>query len=142
MAAGEPATLIAIPSGAPSEEFVQLILSKFGPLWQQRQLLHVSNGHAFEVGDFRVRVGEVKQGGGGGNVGVSMGAICEIEWVGGDVEGGEGGTTEELEAGEVVIRAFWEGLGVKDARSVFTVPGLTLGEGSVRQWCEILRLRF
>ena len=130
---GEPATVISIPQGASSEEFIQLMMSKFGPLWQLRQILNVVNGQAFEIGDFRVRVGEVKQGGGGGGQ-IGKGAVCEVEWVG--VEG-----EEEWEAAGPVITGFWEGLGIRGARKVFHVPGLAKGEGSVRQWCEVLRVR-
>ncbi|KAK3177114.1 hypothetical protein OEA41_008442 [Lepraria neglecta] len=130
---GEPATVISIPQGASSEEFIQLMMSKFGPLWQLRQILNVVNGQAFEVGDFRVRVGEVRQGGGGGGQ-IGKGAVCEVEWVG--VEG-----EEEWEAAGPVITGFWEGLGIRGARRVFGVPGLAKGEGSVRQWCEVLRVR-
>lgn len=137
--AGEPATIISIPSGPPSEEFIQLIVSKFGPLWQQRQILAVASGQGFEIGDFRVRVGEVKQGTGGGGTQVVRGAVCEIEWVGGDDEEDE--KMEDWDAAEAVIRALWEGLGVRGARSVFNVPGLSQGDGGVRQWCEIMRLR-
>lgn len=138
--AGEPATIISIPSGPPSDEFVQLIVSKFGPLWQPRQILNAANGQAFEIGDFRVRIGEVRQGGGGGGQ-MARGTICEVEWVGGDDEDEEEKKTEDWDAAEAVIGGFWEGLGLRGARSVFNVPGLGLGEGSVRQWCEILRVR-
>ncbi|KAK4691593.1 hypothetical protein P7C71_g5435, partial [Lecanoromycetidae sp. Uapishka_2] len=135
-AAGEPATIISIPSGPPTEEFIQLIISKFGTLWQHRQVLTVTNGQSFEIGDFRIRVGEMRQGGGGGQM--TRGAICEIEWVGGDEEGDK---ETDWDTAETTIRGFWEGLGIRGARSVFDVPGLALGESSVRQWCEILRVR-
>ena len=59
-ASGEPATIVSIAAGPSSEEFTQLIVSKFGPLWQPRQILTSSFGYAFEIGDFRVRVGELR----------------------------------------------------------------------------------
>ena len=132
---GEPATIISIPPGGSSEEFIQLMLSKFGPLWQQRQVLGVVNGQAFEVDDFRVRIGEVRQAGGGGAGQMGKGAVCEVEWVGG------GEDEADWEGAGAVIAGFWEGLGVKGARRVFEVAGLGQGEGSVRQWCEGLRVR-
>lgn len=131
---GEPANIISIPQGASSEEFIQLILLKFGPLWQARQMLNVKEGQAFEIGDFRVRLGEIKQGVGGGAQ-TGRGALCEVEWTGGE------GVEEDWEGGGAAIAGFWEGLGITGAKKVFDVPGLVEGEGSVRQWCEILRVR-
>ena len=111
------------------------------------------NGQGFEIGDFRVRIGEVRQagggvggvgGGGGGGMGAQMmgmsgkGAVCEVEWVGGGV--GEEGDWDWEEA-EGVIRGFWEGLGMKGGRRVGEVSGLEEGDGSVRQWFEGLRSR-
>ena len=128
---------------------MQLVVAKLGPLWQARGAVSVVGGLGFEVGEFRVRVGEVRVGGagagagGGGAVGGGggggaggRGAVCEVEWVG--VEDGE--EVDWDEAGRV-IRGFWEALGVKGARTVIAVPGLKEGEGGVRQWCEILRIR-
>lgn len=135
-ASGEPATIVSVPAGPSSEEFIQLIISKFGPLWQQRQILNSINGHAFEIGNFRVRVGELRQGGSGGGQ-MGRGAVCEVAWVGEDAEqGGQG-----WEAGEAVVKGFWEGLGLRGAREVYWVPGLAAGEGTIRQWCELLRPR-
>ena len=135
-ASGEEATIISIPAGPSSEEFIQLIVSKFGPLWQQRQILNAGNGHAYEIGDFRVRVGELRQSGSGGGQ-MGRGAVCEVAWVGEDAEQGN----EGWEAGEAVVKGFWEGLALRGAREVFWVPGLRDGEGTIRQWFELLRPR-
>ena len=135
-ASGDPATIVSIPSGASSDEFVQLILTKFGPLWQQRQVLHVSNGMAFEVGGFRIRIGELKQGYGGGTT-LSRGAICGIEVVESEGQDAE----KEMESNQALIRGFWEGFDIKGAREVYDVPGMVEGDIAVRQWCELLRLR-
>ena len=135
-ASGEPATIVSIPAGPSSEEFIQLIVSKFGPLWQQRQILSAGHGHAFEIGDFRVRVGELRQSGSGGGQ-MGKGAVCEVSWVGEEAEQGK----ESWEAGEAVVKGFWEGLALRGAREVYWVPGLGDGEGTVRQWCELLRPR-
>lgn len=68
------------------------------------------------------------------------GVVAEVEWVGGDEEGDNG-----CEDGERVIRAFWEGLGVRGAREVGAGAGVGQegvdGWGDVRRWCEVLRLR-
>lgn len=142
-ASGEPATVIAIPAGGATEDFTQLIASKFGPLWQPRQVLHVSNGATFEVGDLKVRVGELKQGYGGGTQ-MARGAVCEVEWAAAEAVQDKGVASAEVEdwkSAESIIRTFWVALGVKAAREVFLVPGLEHGHGSARQWCEILRIR-
>ncbi len=127
---GEPATIISIPSGPQTEEFVQLMVSKFGPLWTQRQTLVLGNGQAFEIGDYRVRLGEIRQGA----TSLGRGVVGEVEWVG---EGDE----EDWENAEGIIRPFWDQLCVVGARECFQVPGMNQGNGTVRQWCEILRLR-
>ena len=131
---GDPASMISIPPGPQSEEFLQLVMSKLGPLWQQRQTLNVSHGHTFEVGDFWIRVGELRQGGGGSTQG-ERGTVVEVQWNGG--EDGE----DDWESAEAIVGSFWDGLGVRGAKKVFWVPGLRAGDGSVAQWCEILRIR-
>lgn len=96
----------------------------------------MGNGQAFEIGDFRIRVGELRQSGSGGGQ-MGRGAVCEVAWVGEEVEQGK----EGWEAGEAVVKSFWEGLALRGAREVYWVPGLGDGEGTIRQWCEILRPR-
>lgn len=99
----EPATIISIRAGTQTEEFLQLLLAKFGPLWTQRQALSVTNGLGFEVGDYRMRVGEAKHGFGGAQV--VAGVAVEVEWRG--MAEGEEGAWEEA---ELMIRTFWDGL--------------------------------
>ena len=130
---GEPATIVTIPSGSQSEDFLQLLNSKFGPLWTQRQTLSVRNGQAFEVADYTVRIGELVQGYGAGAA-LARGAVVEIEWTGGD-------ETEQIEEQEGMIQAFWESLEVKGAKECVHVAGLGEGQAHVRQWCEALRIR-
>lgn len=144
-ASGETATINSIPVGSATEDFTQLIASKFGPLWQPRQALHVNNGATFEVGDFKVRVGELKQGYAGGTQ-MGRGAVCEIEWIASQDsrERGTGGSKSEGEdwkSTQRIILEFWSTLAIKGAREVLLVPGMDDGDGSVRQWCEVLRLR-
>ena len=129
----EPATVVAIPSGAQSEELLQLMVSKLGPLWSQRQVLQVNNGQGFEVGDFRVRAGEVKQGQGPGGAQQARGVIAEITWL--------AEKDEDWVIVESVIRAFWEGLDINGAREYIRVAGVEESFSTIRQWCEGLRLR-
>ena len=144
MTSGEPATVISIPAGSATDEFTQLMVSKFGPLWQPRQILLVTNGITYGVANFTIRVGELKQGYGGGSQIMTRGAVCEIEWSAVDTmhDTDEKRNEEAVwQSAGPIIRGFWDALEVKGAREVQMVPGVADGDGSVRQWCEILRLR-
>ena len=127
----EHAAIIAIPSGNQTEEFVQLMLSRFSPLWTQRQVLQVVSGQAFEAGDFRVKVGELRQGQGGSQQ--SRGVVAELEWISGD--------ESDWSSAEAIIVGFWEGLDVKGAKGYIRSPGVGSGFNTVKQWCEALRIR-
>lgn len=109
--------------------------------------MSVANGLAYEVGDFRIRAGELRQGVGSSQV--LRGIVVEINWVGGG-GGGSGsgsgsGETEDSDRMEEevqgVIKAFWEPLGISGAKEVFQVAGFAEGNGTVRQWVEMLRSR-
>ncbi|KAL8831492.1 MAG: hypothetical protein Q9191_000833 [Dirinaria sp. TL-2023a] len=130
---GEPATIVSIPAGNPSHDFLQLLNAKFGPLWTQRQSLSVRNGQAFQVADYNIRIGELVQGYGPGAA-LARGAIVEIAWTGGQGK-------EPVEEPEAFVQAFWESLEIKGARESVHVAGLGEGDGLVRQWCEALRIR-
>ena len=72
------------------------------------------------------------------------GAVCEIEWI--DAESTQSDSAdrpgiEDWKDGEPVIKGVWDTLEVKGARQVFSVPGLGDETSSVRQWCEVLRIR-
>ena len=92
-------------------------------------MLVVSNAQAFEVGDFRVRLGEVRQG----PTTPGRAVVTEVEW--------NSGGGEDWETAEAVIKPFWDHLEAVGAKECFHVPGVDKSYGSVRQWCEILRLR-
>lgn len=130
------ATIIAIPSGVQSEEMVQLVVGKLGPLWSHRQTLHVSNGTAYEMEDFHVRVGELRQR----QSAQIKGVVVEVEWL----AGGHGGPEEESDwdTSELIIRAFWDALGIEGAREFIRVPGLGKGRFDlVSQYCQLLRVK-
>ena len=128
--AGEPAKIISIPSGPHGEEFVQLTISKLGPLWTQRQTLSVINGQYFEVEDFRLRIGEVRQGQGGAQQ--NRGVVVEVERIGG---------ADDWDTVEDDVKSFWAGLEFKGAKEFIRVPGVETDLANIRQWCEALRLR-
>ena len=130
------ATIIAIPAGSQSEEMVQLVVGKLSPLWSHRQMLHVGNGLAFEMEDFRVRVGEVRQG----QSALVKGTVVEVEWLA--AADGEPEEESDWDTAQLVIRAFWETLGIEGAREVMRVPGS--GKRAfdlVNQYCQVLRSR-
>ena len=58
----QPQTSIAIPPDQ-TENFLQLIASKLGGLWTPRPPLQVFRGSVFDLGEFLVRVGELRQAG-------------------------------------------------------------------------------
>ena len=95
----------------------------------------MANGLSYEVGDFRVRVGELRQGMGSSQV--LRGVIVEVNWAGGD----GAVDSDRMEEVEGVIKGFWEPLGVKGWKEVFRVAGFVEGNATVRQWFEMLRLR-
>lgn len=131
-----PATIIAIPSGLQSEEMVQLVVGKLSPLWSHRQTLHVGNGVAFEMEDFRVRVGEVRQG----QTALVKGTIVEVEWLA--AADGDSEEQTDWDTAQLVIRAFWDTLGIEGAREVIRVPGSgNKGFDLVSQYCQLLRSR-
>ena len=107
------------------------MLARLGPLWQPKQVLQVTQGQAFEVGDFRLLVGEVRQGQGSSQQ--VKGVVMSIEWLSGD----EG----DWEIGGQILKSFWAALEIKGARDYINVTGVREGFASVKQWCEALRLR-
>jgi hypothetical protein len=130
------ATVIAIPSGLQSEEMLQLVVGKLSPLWSHRQTLLVGNGLAFEMDDFRVKVGEMRQG----QTGLVKGTVVEVEWLAAADEDSE--EESDGDTAQLVIRAFWNTLGIDGAREVMRVPGSgNKGFDLVSQYCQLLRSR-
>ncbi|KAI9795630.1 MAG: hypothetical protein M1835_005415 [Candelina submexicana] len=140
----QAATMVTVPQGQ-TVELVQLMATKMGPLWTQRQTLHVSNGLSYDLQDFKVRLGEVKQG----QNAILKGVIAELEWLAGSGSHTWGkqkdAETDDWETGELIIRALWEGLDIPGSRETIRVPGVGQEQGKgmdvARQYCEILRLR-
>lgn len=128
----ETSSVFAIPTiGGQNEDFNQLIATRLNPTWAFRQTMHVFNGLAFEVGDFHIKIGEVKQGQGGTQQ--LRGTVVEVDWV--------GGGNSEWETAEEVIKAFWAGLDIAGGKGYFRSRGMEMGFENVQVWCEALRLR-
>ncbi|KAJ5272750.1 hypothetical protein N7478_007875 [Penicillium angulare] len=121
------------------------------PFWAHRMTVSVSNGVVFDVGDFRVRLGDVRQV---WPTARARGTVVEIEWRGptlvdtvasslgrggednanadGDADLGidvdfsavdEADLDAEFIATATLIREFWGRLGIEGAREAILVPG-------------------
>ncbi|KAJ6096656.1 hypothetical protein N7486_007402 [Penicillium sp. IBT 16267x] len=118
------------------------------PFWAHRLTVAVPNGVIYDVGDFRVRLGDVRQT---FPTGRPRGTVIEIEWRGPtvvdsvasaylgvqntdeqDSDSGidvdfsieESDVDAEYAATAALIREFWGRLGVDGAREAILVPGL------------------
>lgn len=92
------------------------------------------DGSTFEVGDIRIRVGELRQGLGGAQL--ARGVAVEVECKNRGAEEAHGSGQED------VIKAFWGELGIKGAREYMTTASETGDEfDDVRTWCRALMLR-
>ena len=129
----EGMSMIEIPAGSEIE-FLTLILKKMEPLWAFRQHVRVDFGQAFETEEWRVRVGDVKA------VNPARVRGCVVELQVKEIAGDEMDT--DWEANEMVLRRFWQKLGIEGAKEFIRVPGI--GENDhfalPRQYIELLRL--
>ncbi|PLN81086.1 mediator complex, subunit Med20 [Aspergillus taichungensis] len=130
------------------------------PFWCHRHTVAVPGGTVYDVGDFRVRIGDVRQTQPTARV---RGTVVEIEWRGPSIvstivartsptassrEGNDAGdglvTAEDIQDGDVeaeyracaaLIREFWAKLGVEGAREAILVPGVgTEVVGRLQRW--------
>ncbi|PKY02710.1 hypothetical protein P168DRAFT_190390 [Aspergillus campestris IBT 28561] len=133
------------------------------PFWCHRHTVAVPGGTVYDVGDFRVRIGDVRQTQPTARV---RGTVVEIEWRGPSIvatvvartspsppgvsmeeeeDAGDGlVTAEDIQDGDVeaeyracaaLIREFWAKLGVEGAREAILVPGVgTEVVGRLQRW--------
>ncbi|KAI9736985.1 MAG: hypothetical protein M1834_000574 [Cirrosporium novae-zelandiae] len=137
-ASAEGMTICAMPSGSSAEEMMQLIVTKMGALWTRKQGLQVAQGYIFEVEDYKIRLGDIKQP----QNGHVRGCVIDIEWAPAQADKGENNDIElDVASGQAAIRSFWQGLDVPGAKEFINVPGLGKGDFDlVRQYLEMLRL--
>lgn len=107
------------------------------PLWVPRQAHRVEGGASFLIGDWKVRIGELRISGGQGQ-GRVRGCICEVEFfLGSD---GEEDDREEIDG---LARPFFEGLlhgsGVNAGDMKVIGPGVGQSNGLIRQYMDLLR---
>jgi TATA-binding related factor (TRF) of subunit 20 of Mediator complex len=112
-------------------------MQKMSPLWVPRQAHRVEGGVSFFVGDWKVRIGELKISGGQGQ-GRVKGCLCEVEFLDGNED--KDGTREEIVG---LASAFFESL-VQD--SGVDVSGMKVIESTahgemriVQQYMELLK---
>lgn len=136
-------SVIQIPAGSEGE-FLALIVRRMEPLWVFRQHVRVENGQVFETEDWRVRVGDVRQV---NNQPRMKGCVVEVQMksgMNGDAGDGELQNEEDSVAEELLLRRFWQKLGVDGAREFIRVPGVGTGDGYefdlAKQYMELLRL--
>ncbi|KAJ5584227.1 Mediator complex subunit Med20 [Penicillium hispanicum] len=146
-ASDEPPMLMTTLPPASLASLFQHFTYACQPFWCHRLTVAVPSGAVYEVGDFRVRAGDVRQTFPTARV---RGTVVEIEWRGPSVvdalAAAEGGAAREhdadagvdaafasLEAADVdaeyaataaLIREFWGRVGVDGAREAILVPGV------------------
>ncbi|KAI9754860.1 MAG: hypothetical protein M4579_004517 [Chaenotheca gracillima] len=143
-----PPAVIAVPSPVQSEELNSLLLTRMGPLWTSRLTL-VAHGLVFKIGDFGVRVAEVKLGQGSTSSQTYRGTIIEAEWAaaGGDPSLPGSLQPEEIEFAEEVIKSLWQELKLPEGKSAIRIPENGEEEFSfnrlntAKQYLEVLRSR-
>jgi TATA-binding related factor (TRF) of subunit 20 of Mediator complex len=116
-----------------------LLMQKMSPLWVARQAHRVDGGTSFLIGDWKVRLGELRISGGQGQ-GRVRGCVCEVEFLFGDDGEEEEEDPEEIEG---LARAFFEGLthgsdvDLAGMKVVGTAPGRE--NRLVRQYMELFK---
>ncbi|KAL8998670.1 MAG: hypothetical protein Q9169_002331 [Polycauliona sp. 2 TL-2023] len=131
----EAADVISLPAGQSTDDFTQLLMTRLSPLWQQRQLLAVVEGLAYQIGEFRIKAGELRQGVGGAQL--VRGVVVEV------VHSGEDEGAQDRSQTEDMITAFWDELGVSEAKE-FRAGGenkVEDGFEDVRLWSALLMLK-
>lgn len=102
----------------------------------------MAQGQVLKFGDFVVRLGELRQVGGGGEY-AGRGVVVELVWEADermDHRHGRGEREMAAEGGEPgreALSAFWAGLKMDQWKGVREV----IGSNGLEAWLEILRLR-
>lgn len=133
-----PQDIVAVPAGVQTEDFFMFTaLRKMEPLWYLRAILKIDGGSGFELKDWTIRLGELKQGGPQGPRG--KGWVVEITRK--STEVGSEEITFEHE-----IRDFWGdiGKGVDGMKPFVTrqpIGGQNGAFAIIELWMEVLRMR-
>ena len=147
-AEAQPMTMITLDPLSYSS-FFAMTLRTCAPLWTQRHTVVVTSDEVYDVADFRVRIGDVRQVQPKSRL---RGAIVEIEYRGPgkssqsqiahpdmlqdtaeyteDLALGKQSPLDQLasdedwEVGEALIREFWSNISVPGAREAIRIPGI------------------
>ena len=135
--ASDALAIISIPTNQ-TEEFNHTITAKMQPLWAMRVVVRVDGGFGIEFGDWRIRIGEVRQTAGGGGQTRVRGCVVEITLISGDDEEDD----ISAEDRETLFGGLWEQLDLEGGRPFVNVPGVggeDKGLDLIRQYMDLLR---
>ncbi|KAF2187278.1 hypothetical protein K469DRAFT_685808 [Zopfia rhizophila CBS 207.26] len=154
--------LIAIPS-SQTESHLSLLINQFSPLWAYRQTLSIPNGIAYSIGEFTIFLGDLRlsrSGTASSSNTTSPGTVVCISTsvADGEEEMNEDSASvvadpddlaQEVDQTAKTVRDFWDSIkkgiefGKVEMKEVMMdkLAFKDEGEGIVRMWCEVLRLR-
>ncbi|ERF71888.1 hypothetical protein EPUS_01803 [Endocarpon pusillum Z07020] len=129
-------TLITIPS--QPDTLFPLLMQRMSPLWVPRQAHRVEGGASFLIGDWQIRIGELRISGGQGQ-GRVRGCVCEIEGLLGDNDDEDGDTQENNGLARAFLDDLLQGSGV-DASGTMVIRPVERGrDGLIRQYMDLLK---
>jgi len=137
------------------ESLYSLLCSKFQALWTPRATLQVSSGYAYDLGEFIIRLGELRQA---GNPPQPRGVVVAITSKEAADDGAasssldeavsmrkEALTQEDYETTQALIQDLWLKFGDTQAKqftsSIPSADSLVHDFEEVKIWCDLLRLR-
>lgn len=145
----ETPTTVAIPL-SQMEPYSQLLNLKFGALWMYRMGSQVTGGASYSLGEFTVRLGELREKGGQN---AYRGIIVCIQTTkpepaadeDRDLLPGQIDPQDQLLVGQALVRDVWSSFSVAPSKEVITSRPLREGDeqtfDEVALWCEILRFQ-
>ncbi|KAL9622869.1 MAG: hypothetical protein Q9160_002795 [Pyrenula sp. 1 TL-2023] len=134
-----PQDIIVVPAGLQTDDFFMVTaIRKMESLWNLRVMMKIEGGQSYELEDWKVRFGELKQSG-GAQGSRSRGWIVELSCK--DNESRLTGA--DLEAD---VKELWEDIGKGiDGMKLFVTRQGTSSEtdkfAAVKLWMEVLRMR-
>jgi len=124
------------------DAFFNLLKERFGALWTFRSRLSILNGVEYNVGEFKIRLGELRQI--SGQQQTVRAVICCIE-TSSMADGGDNGPGSNGSATRAALSDLWAAIGfanIKEAFGTYPIDSTTEeGFDEVRLWCDVLRLR-
>lgn len=129
-------TLITIPS--QPDTLFPLLMQRMSPLWVPRQAHRIEGGASFLIGDWQIRVGELKISGGQGQ-GRVRGCVCEVEFLQGDDEEEDCDPEENYGLARAFIEDLLQSSGVDASASKVIRPVTSGRDGLLRQYMELLK---